>query len=413
MALRASLPRRSALDSLLTKRPTDVVITTALRTPIARMGKGFKHMYPEELLSHVYTHTRKRLESRGIDLELIEDVCAGTVLAELGGAKSGRLAALHSGLPISAAYRTTNRQCASGLQSISDIGAAIQTGSIKCGVAAGFDSMSRDWETKAIPVKLSPAMKDSPVQEARDCLMSMGLTSENVAERYGVGRDRQDAFAAQSHQRAGKAQKDGRLGGEIVPIEVRWVEEDGSETKRVVEHDEGIRHGTTVEKLSTLKPVFKADGCSTAGNSSQVSDGAVALTLCRRDLAESSGMEVLGKWVGTSVAGVRPDEMGIGPAKSTPKLLERYGLGVGEVDLWEINEAFASQILMTIDSLGLDESKVNVKGGAISLGHPLGASGGRLVTSLLSELRRTGQKVGVAALCCGTGYGVSSLFVAE
>lgn len=211
--------------------------------------QAFKHMYPEELLSHVYTHTRKRLQSRNIPLSLIEDVCAGTVLAELGGAKSGRLAALHSGLPISAAYRTTNRQCASGLQSITDIGSAIQTGAIACGVSAGFDSMTRDWETKAIPVKMAKGMKESNVKEARDCLMGMGLTSENVAERYGVPRGRQDEFAARSHQRASEAQKDGRLGSEIVPIEVRWVEEDGTESTKLVEHDEGIRHGTTVEKL--------------------------------------------------------------------------------------------------------------------------------------------------------------------
>ncbi|PWN21298.1 putative acetyl-CoA C-acyltransferase precursor [Microstroma glucosiphilum] len=416
MAFRSTVPRlakNAALDAVLKKSPSDVVFTTALRTPIARMNKGFKHAYPEELLAHVYQRTRERLEARGVDISIIEDICAGTVLAELGGAKSGRLAALHAGMPITSAYRTTNRQCASSVQSITDIGSAIQTGAIRVGIAAGFESMSKDWETKAIPVKLSPAMAKSPNQDARDCLMSMGMTSENVAERFGVGRQRQDAFAAQSHARAHAAQEDGRLAQEIEPIEVRWVEEDGTETTRLISKDEGIRHGTTAEKLSQLKPVFKPDGCSTAGNSSQVSDGAVALTMARRDVAEAAGMEILGKWVATSTMGVKPDEMGIGPARSTPKLLTRLGLDVKDIDLWEINEAFASQALMTLDALKISEENVNVKGGAIALGHPLGASGGRLTTSLLSELRRTGKQTGVVSLCCGTGYGVSALIVAE
>lgn len=198
--------------------------------------------------------------------------------------------------------------------------------------------MTRDWETKAIPVKLSPAMADSPSQDAKDCLMSMGMTSENVAERFNVPRQRQDEYAARSHQRASAAQKDGRLGSEIEPVMVRWIEEDGTETTREVSLDEGIRHDASFERLSKLKPVFKADGCSTAGNSSQVSDGAVALTMARRDVAEAAGMEILGKWVATSTIGVKPDEMGIGPARSTPKLLSRLGLGAQDIDLWEINE---------------------------------------------------------------------------
>ncbi|PWN45117.1 thiolase [Ceraceosorus guamensis] len=414
MAFRpTSLVRSTGLSSILKKRPDDVVFTTALRTPVARMGKGFKHAYPEELLAFVLQKTRERLEAQGVDIKVIEDICTGTVLAELGGAKSGRLAALHAGMPIETAYYTTNRQCASSLQSITNIANSIRTGEIKCGVATGMESMTRDWETKAIPVKLSPAMAKSPSQHARDCMMSMGLTSENVASRYNIDRKRQDEFALQSQLRAAKAQEDGRLAEEIVPIDVRWVDEDGTETTKLVSRDEGVRKGTTYESLAKLKPVFKENGGSTAGNSSQVSDGAVALTLARRDVAEQAGMQILGRWIGTATKGVRPDEMGIGPAISTPKLLERLGLSAKDVDLWELNEAFASQALMTIDTLGLDQSKVNVKGGAIALGHPLGASGGRLITSLLTELRRTGQSVGVATLCCGTGYGKSTLIVAE
>lgn len=403
----------SALQNILKKRADDVVFTTALRTPIARYKKGFKDAYPEELLAHVLQRTRERLESQGIDINVIEDVCTGTVLMELGGAKSGRLAALHAGMPVTSAYNTVNRQCASSLQSITNIGQSIRLGEIQCGVAAGVESMTRDWGTKAIPVRLSPAMAKSPNQDARDCLMSMGITSENVAEMYKVTRQQQDEYAAESQRRAAAAQQDGRLAQEIEPIEVRWTDEAGNETSKLVEHDEGVRANTTVESLGKLKPAFKEDGTSTAGNSSQVSDGAVALTMARRDVAERAGMQILGKWVGSATMGVKPDIMGVGPAFATPKLLNRLNIAPADIDLWEINEAFASQVIMTMRHLNIDHANVNVKGGAIALGHPLGASGGRLVTSLLHELRRQGKQTGVATLCCGTGYGVASMVVAE
>lgn len=409
----ATIRDKSSLESILKKRPDDVVFTTALRTPVARMKKGYKDAYPEELLAFVLQKTRERLENKGVPIDSIEDICTGTVLMELGGAKSGRLAALHAGMPITSAYSTVNRQCASSLQSITNIAQSIQTGQINVGIAAGVESMTRDWGTRAIPVKLSPAMAQSPNQDARDCLMSMGLTSENVASQWKIGREEQDQFAATSQQRAAAAQEDGRLAQEIEPIQVRWLDDAGNETTRLVEKDEGVRKGTTKETLAKLKPAFKEDGTSTAGNSSQVSDGAVALTMARRDVAEKLGMEILGKWVGTSTIGVKPDIMGVGPAYASPKLLNRFGLDAKEIDLWEINEAFASQVLMTMGHLGISHDQVNVKGGAIALGHPLGASGGRLVTSLLAELRRTGRQTGVATLCCGTGYGKASLIVAE
>lgn len=412
--MRATPTLRQGLSSLLQKRADDVVFTTALRTPIARMKKGFKDAYPEELLAHVLRRTRERLEKQNVDTSLIEDICTGTVLMELGGAKSGRMAALHAGMPVTSAYRSVNRQCASSLQSITDIANSIRVGEIKCGIAAGVESMTRNYGSRAIPVDLSPAFKESSVQDARDCIMPMGETSERVADKWGIGRERQDEFAAQSHARALAAQEDGRLASEIEPIQVRWIDpETGKEGTKLVSKDEGVRAGTTVEKLSQLKPVFRPNGASTAGNSSQVSDGAVALTMARRDVAEAAGMQILGRWVGTATKGVKPDVMGIGPAYAVPKLLERYGLTAQDIDLWELNEAFASQALMVMDTLKLDPAKVNPKGGAIALGHPLGASGGRLVTSLLAELRRTGQQVGVATLCCGTGYGKASLIIAE
>lgn len=312
MAFRSSPAARNALSNILKKRPDDIVFTTGLRTPIARMKKGFKDAYPEELLAHVLRKTRERLEKQGVDVQkAIEDICTGTVLMELGGAKSGRMAALHAGMPIESAYRTVNRQCASSLQSITDIAHSIKTGEIKCGIAAGAESMTRNYGTRAIPADLSPTLKESPSQDAKDCIMPMGETSERVAEQYKIGRQRQDEFAAMSHQRASKAQADGRLASEIEPIEVRWIEpESGKETVKTVSDDEGIRHDSSAEKLGKLKPVFREDGASTAGNSSQVSDGAVALTMARRDFAEAAGMSILGKWVGTTVRGVKPDVMG-------------------------------------------------------------------------------------------------------
>lgn len=309
-AFRSSAPLRNSLQGILKKSADDVVFTTALRTPIARFGKGYKHAYPEELLAFVFQKTRERLEKKGVDPNLIQDICTGTVLMELGGAKSGRLAALHAGMPVEAAYNTVNRQCASSLQSITNIANSIKLGEITCGVAAGVESMTRDWGTKAIPVRLSPAMAESPSQDARDCLMSMGLTSENVAAQWKIGRAEQDEYAATSQQRAEAAQADGRLASEIEPINVRWIDDAGNESLRLVEKDEGIRPGTTVASLGKLKPAFKSDGTSTAGNSSQVSDGAVALTLARRDVAEKAGMDILGKWVGTATIGVKPNVMG-------------------------------------------------------------------------------------------------------
>lgn len=422
---------RSGLNKILQKSPNDVVILTALRTPIGRAYKGgLKDTYPEELLAHVLSATKSRLEKEfGLDFKtqletnqkpIIEDIAVGTVLMELGGAKSGRLAALHAGFPYQTTFKTVNRQCSSSLQAITDIAGSIATGAISCGIAAGTESMTRNYGTRAIPADLSPRLRDSPVKEARDCVMPMGLTSEAVASTYNITRDRQDAFALASHSKAQVALKEGKFEEEIVPIEVDFYPLDKETSqplkesiKKLVKDDEGIRSSLTLEKLSSLKPAFKSDGSSTAGNSSQISDGASAVTLMRREQAEALGLEPLGRFVGSSVVGVPPNIMGVGPAFSTPVLLNRFGLSIKDIDIFELNEAFASQALMTIDRLQLDEKKVNPKGGAIAIGHPLGATGGRLVASLIHELRRTNKEIGVVTLCCGTGFGKSSLFVAE
>ncbi|KAK4058853.1 hypothetical protein OIO90_000299 [Microbotryomycetes sp. JL221] len=418
-AMQASAVRRS-LANITKKHADDIVFVTSLRTPIGKFKGGFKDMYPEEMLSHVLKSTRDRLESMGVDVQsgIVEDIHVGTVLMELGGAKSGRLASLDAGFPIVSGFKAVNRQCASSLQSVTDIATSIQSGMIECGIAAGVEHMTRDYGTRAIPVNISPYIKKSHSQDAQDCLMPMGITSENVAAEYGYSRQQQDEFACASHAKAKEAQEKGLLAEEIVPMKVRWViPADGEKAEvveeRVIEKDEGIRPQTTMESLGKLKPAFKADGTSTAGNSSQISDGASAVTLMKRSLADKLGLKPLAKWVGSAVVGVPPRVMGIGPAFAVPKLYERFGITKDDVDIWELNEAFATQSLMVMDTLGLDRSKVNPKGGAIALGHPLGATGGRLLSSLIYELRRTEQKVGVATLCMGTGAGKATLVVAE
>ncbi|GAA5877733.1 hypothetical protein JCM1840_003342 [Sporobolomyces johnsonii] len=411
---------RRALSDILKKRPDDVVFVTSLRTPIGKFRGGLKDMHAEELLSHVLRATKERLEGMGVDVNggAVEDIHNGTVLMELGGAKSGRLASLDAGFPVQTGFKSVNRQCASSLQSVTDIAISIQSGLIDMGIASGAESMTKDYGTRAIPAGISPYIKNSWSQDAQDCLAPMGTTSEAVAEKYNISRERQDEFAVQSHAKAKKAQDAGLLAEEIVPMKVRKVtpaEGDKPEIVEevVIEKDEGIRPQTTMESLAKLKTVFKENGTGTAGNSSQISDGASAMTLVRRDVAEKLGLKPIAKWVGSAVVGVPPIIMGVGPAYAVPKLFQRFGITKDDVDIFELNEAFASQSLMVIDTLGLDVSKVNPKGGAIALGHPLGATGGRLLSSLIYELRRTEKKVGVTTLCMGTGAGKATLIVNE
>lgn len=285
-----------------------------------------------------------------------------------------------------------------------------------------MESMSRNYDSKAVPRVLWPDLRVSPVKDARDCTMAMGLTSENVAERYGVSRKDQDAFAAASHAKASRAQKEGLFDREIVPmtvenpIEESAVDKSESRTETVeVSKDDGIRHNVSAERMATLKTVFKETGSSTAGNSSQVSDGAAAALMMRRSTAEALGLRtsIIGKWVGSQIVGVAPDEMGIGPAVAIPKLLDSLKLQTSDVGIWEINEAFASQAVYCIRKLGLDMDKVNPKGGAIALGHPLGATGARQLATLLPEMERRGEEIGVVGMCVGTGMGMAGLVVRE
>lgn len=403
------------LRQILSKQPTDVVILSSLRTPVTRANKGgFRDAYDHELLSHVLRATLAA--NPNLDPAKIDDVAVGVVLAELGGSKAARMAQLHAGFDERTALHTVNRACSSGLAAVTSIGNMIATGQIDVGVGAGMESMTKNYGSRAIPTMLWEELKNSPVQKAQDCIMPMGLTSENVAKRYGVDRADQDAFAAESHRRASKAQKTGLFDSEIVPVKVKQYtpeHPDAPPTEVVVDKDDGIRHDATAEKMGKLKAAFAADGASTAGNSSQISDGAAAALLMRRSTATELGLSknIIGKWAGTQTVGCLPDEMGVGPAVAIPKLLAHTGLTTADVDVWEINEAFASQALYCIRKLGLDLDKVNPRGGAIALGHPLGMTGTRQLATLMPQLAE-GQ-VGVVSMCIGTGMGMAGLFVRE
>lgn len=416
------LPR--GIKAVLAKAPTDVVIVSSLRTPICRSYRGqLKDAYPEELLSVVLRATLDK--NPQLDPAAVDDVAVGVVLSELGGSKAARMAMNHVGFPSTTSLYTTNRACASSMQSIALVAAQIRTEMIDVGIGAGMESMTRNYGSKAIPIDAWPALRESPVKDARDCVMPMGLTSENVAGRYGVSRADQDAFAVESHLRAARARDGGAFDAEIVPVTTRFQEVDkqgnkvGDEQTVTVARDDGIRANASIDGLAKLKPAFKPDGASTAGNSSQVSDGAAATLLMRRSTATRLGLadSVLGKFVGAAVAGCAPDEMGIGPALAIPKVLDQLGLANADVHRWEINEAFASQAVHCVRELGLEKAwqdgRVNPDGGAIALGHPLGATGARMVSTLMHGMRRSGDEVGVVSMCIGTGMGMAGVFVRE
>ncbi|KAI0544732.1 Thiolase, N-terminal domain-containing protein [Xylaria curta] len=415
---------RYGLKAILTKAPTDTVILSSLRTPICRSYKGhLKDAYPEELLATVLRATLAA--NPNLSPSEIHDVAVGVVLSELGGSKAARMALNHVGFLNSTSLHTINRACSSSLQSIAAISGEISTGMIDVGIAAGMESMTRNYGSRAIPVDVWPELKDSENRHARECIMPMGLTSENVARRYAVSRADQDAFAVESHRRANTAQRNGSFEKEIVPVKTRFQEVDksgnkiGEERQITVTQDDGIRASATIDALAKLKPAFSADGTSTAGNSSQVSDGAAATLLMRRSTATSLGLsnDIIGKFVSAVTVGCDPDEMGVGPAIAIPQLLGRLGLRGEEVDRWEINEAFASQAIYCVRKLGLEgaweDGRVNPDGGAIALGHPLGATGARMVSTLLHGLERSGGEVGVVSMCVGTGMGMAGLFVRE
>ncbi|MCJ1253315.1 3-ketoacyl-CoA thiolase, peroxisomal [Lignoscripta atroalba] len=403
----ADIPR--GRESILSKSPNDIVVTCALRTPFTKGGKG---LLKDTAGADLLVHTFKSLISRSkIDPSLVEDIAVGNVLAPGGGATEFRAAALASGFPESAAVKAVNRQCSSGLQACVDIANAINAGMIDIGIGAGVESMSSQYGPGAV-TEFSELLESHP--ESKNCKVPMGVLSEKMAKDRHVSRDVQDAFAARSYQRAAKAQQEGKFDEEIAPLTVKYIDPKTDEEKTVtVSKDDGIRPGVTAESLAKIKPAFAKDGSIHGGNASQISDGAAAVLLMKRSTAERLGQQIIGKYVASSVVGVKPLLMGIGPWKAIPVVLEKAGISKEEVDLWEINEAFASQCVWCVNELGLDESKVNPNGGAIAFGHPLGCTGARQVSTLFSELGRSGKKVGVTSMCVGTGMGMAAVWVKE
>ena len=384
-------------------------MTCALRTPITRGGKGgLKDTAAADLL----VHTLVSLVSRSnIDPSLVEDIAVGSVLPPGGGATEFRAAALAAGFPESTAVRSLNRQCSSGLQACVDIANTINAGMIEIGIGSGVESMSSQYGPGAV-TEFSELL-DSHT-EAKNCKVPMGVLSEKMARDRSISRDVQDTFAARSYQRALKAQQDGKFDEEITPLTVKYVDPKTDEERVIiVDKDDGIRPGITAQSLGKIKPAFAKDGSIHAGNASQISDGAAAVLLMKRSTAERLGQKIVGKFVASAVVGVKPLLMGIGPWKAIPVVLEKAGISKDEVDVWEINEAFASQCIWCIKELGLDESKVNPNGGAIAFGHPLGCTGARQVSTLFNELGRSGKKVGVTSMCVGTGMGMAAVWVKE
>jgi 3-oxoadipyl-CoA thiolase len=379
------------------------VILSAVRTPIGRYGGALSDQRPDDLAGLVI---REAVERAGADPAEIEDVYFGAAnQAGEDNRNVARMGALLAGLPQSVAGVTVNRLCASGLSAVVGAAHAIRAGDGELFVAGGVESMSRAPLVTAKPEYGDGTTWDTtlgwrfpnPRMEEMFPLEAMGETGENVAERYGITRGDQDAFALQSHQRWAAAQEAGRFADELVPV-------------GEVQRDEHPRPDTSLEKLATLKPAFREGGTITAGNASGVNDGAAALVLASEEKAGQLGAEPLGRFVASAVAGVDPRVMGIGPVPAVQKLLARARIEASDLDLVELNEAFASQSLQVIRELGLDPARVNVNGGAIALGHPLGMSGARLVVSLLHELRRREGRYGLATLCVGVGQGQAAIF---
>jgi 3-oxoadipyl-CoA thiolase len=385
----------------------EAVILAAVRTPVGRYGGALASERPDDLAALVI---REAVARAGIPPEEIEDVHFGAAnQAGEDNRNVARMAALLAGLPNEVAGVTVNRLCASGLSAVVSACHAVRAGAGDLFVAGGVESMSRAPLAMAKPEHAfqrgNQTVWDTtlgwrfpnPRLEEMFPLESMGETGENVAERYGVSREEQDAFALESQHRHAAAVEAGRFDDELVPV--------GDVTR-----DEHPRPDTSLEKLAALEPVFRRDGTVTAGNSSGVNDGAAALVVASQEKARDVGVEPIGRFVGSAVAGVDPRIMGMGPVPAVRKLLARTGVDVGEICLVELNEAFASQSLQVIRELGLDPEKVNVNGGAIAIGHPLGMSGARLVVTLLHELRRRGGRYGLATLCVGVGQGQAALF---
>ncbi|HYR90212.1 MAG TPA: acetyl-CoA C-acyltransferase [Terriglobia bacterium] len=384
------------------------VIVSAVRTAVGKAPKGkLSATRPDDMAAMAMRSAIERVP--GLRAEDVDDIYIGCAMPEAEqGMNVARIAAFRAGVPYTVPAMTLNRFCSSGLQTIAFAAERIMAGAANCILAGGTESMSM------IPMggrKISP----NPVliDKNPETYISMGLTAENVAREFHVGREEQDAFALESHRKALAAIEAGRFKDEIVPLPVREiVVENARRTVREYsfETDEGPRNDTSIEALTKLKPAFKEDGTVTAGNASQMSDGAAAVMVMSESKANDMGLRPLARFVAYATAGVRPELMGIGPVEAIPKVLKLAGLKLENIDLIELNEAFAAQALAVIRQTGLDPSKVNVNGGAIALGHPLGCTGSKLTATLLYEMQRRGSRYGMVTMCVGGGMGAAGIF---
>jgi acetyl-CoA acyltransferase len=387
----------------------DAVIVSAVRTAVGKAPKGtLKDVRPDEMGAAVIKEAIAR--AGGLQMSEIEDVIMGCAMPEAEqGMNVARAAAIRAGLPVETSAMTINRFCSSGLQSIAIAADRIRTGGAEVAVAGGLETMSM------IPMG-GHIIRPNPylVEHYPDFYLNMGLATENVARKYEVSREEQDAFALRSHERAAAAIDGGKFADETVPLTVTFEELDtkGRKTKRevVFDKDEGVRRDSSLEGLMKLKPTFHIKGTITAGNASQMSDGAAAAVVMSDARARELGLKPLARFVAYATAGCPPEEMGIGPVYAIPKVLKIAGLTLDQIDVIELNEAFAAQSIAVIRTLGLDEEKVNVNGGAIALGHPLGCTGAKLTATILRELERRNGRYGMVTMCVGGGMGAAGIF---
>jgi acetyl-CoA acyltransferase len=386
----------------------EAVIVSAVRTPIGKAKRGgLATVRPDELGAAMIKELLNRTPN--LDPAQIEDVVLGCAFPEgEQGMNFARTISIRAGLPDTVPAETINRYCSSGVQSIAHIANAIQAGQIEIGIGGGVESMSM---VPMMGYKFSP--NPHFAQELPHYYTNMGLTAENVAAKYGITREQQDEFALRSNQKAAHAVDNGIFDPELIPIDVELTKyADGKTVKKnfTVKRDEGPRGDSTIEGLAKLKPAFKDGGTVTAGNSSQMSDGASAVMVMSAEKASELGLRPLARFVSFAVGGVPPELMGIGPVAAIPKALKLAGLSAKEIDLFELNEAFAAQSLAVIQQLELDADKINVNGGAIALGHPLGCTGSKLTTQLIYEMGRRKSKYGMVTMCIGGGMGAAAIF---
>jgi len=387
----------------------EAVVVSAVRTAVGKAPRGIlKDTRPDDVAATVIKEAVSRVP--GLKMEEVEDVVLGCAFPESDqGLNLARVVAMRAGFPHTVPGQTVNRFCSSGLQAIATSAYEIMVGAEEVMVAGGVEFMSQ------VPIMgLTPSPNPYLVEHNPQVYTSMGLTAENVAEKFGISREDQDRFALSSHQKAAKAIKEGKFKEEIIPIpaKVKETKEDGTVVVKEVifDTDEGVRFDASLEAMASLKPVFKAKGTVTAGNASQTSDGAAALVLMSRERAEKMGVKPMAVFRSFAVAGVPPEIMGIGPAYAVPKALKLAGLTLDQIGLIELNEAFASQSLYVIRHLGLSLDILNVNGGAIAVGHPLGCTGAKLTTGLLYEMKRRNIRYGLVTMCIGGGMGAAGVF---